>query len=392
MKRLLILAVIVCALCGLVKVNVNAASSIDLYLDEQLVSINNTIKNNNILVPYNQIFKAFGLKYNWDKKTQIITGSNDKYNISLGIGKKTYTVNGKTKSLPIVPQIINGSPMIPLDAMVYAVGYDLVKDNTYSIVKIYTQEPRNNMMFFYTKQEGSSERLYEVTVGNKYVVRGYPDHDKYLIFYEGQYSSYHITIKDNRGLNYKQKIKWNYKGKTYTNTREELYGFFNDTSYLSSRLKIDGSVLTVEWFEKSFGSVYSEWFDYTSFCNDADSIVRKFLQKKEGVVLQGHLADSEDIEFTPSEWCFITELYDNDVAFTQMSISPGKFEYCFVEYSMATTNDDIIFKVSDMTDVFMESKNAEGTFSGIRFKKENNMLYFNRNDLIEMGILNEEFK
>jgi len=47
---------------------------------------------------------------------------------------------------------------------------------------------------------------------------------------------------------------------------------------------------------------------------------------------------------------------------------------------------DVPFYVPDMTDEFYNSENAVGTFSGIRMKKENGVLYFWYDDVKANGI------
>ncbi len=55
-------------------------------------------------------------------------------------------------------------------------------------------------------------------------------------------------------------------------------------------------------------------------------------------------------------------------------------------YAYIYSFPDVPFYVPDMTDEFYESENAVGTFSGIRMKKENGVLYFWYDDIKAEGI------
>lgn len=64
---------------------------------------------------------------------------------------------------------------------------------------------------------------------------------------------------------------------------------------------------------------------------------------------------------------------------------PG-YSYIYAFYEQGLTNTKIVYPVNEMTEEFMNTSDATGTFNGIRMKKENGKLLFNYTDLKERGI------
>ena len=64
---------------------------------------------------------------------------------------------------------------------------------------------------------------------------------------------------------------------------------------------------------------------------------------------------------------------------------PG-YSYIYAFYDQGSSNTEIVYPVNEMTEEFMKSSDATGTFNGIRMKKENGILYFNYSDIKERNI------
>ncbi len=64
---------------------------------------------------------------------------------------------------------------------------------------------------------------------------------------------------------------------------------------------------------------------------------------------------------------------------------PG-YSYIYAFYKQGSSSTEIVYPVNEMTEEFMNTSDATGTFNGIRMKKENGELLFNYTDLKERDI------
>lgn len=110
-------------------------------------------------------------------------------------------------------------------------------------------------------------------------LKGFDDEDKYEIYFKGNQSSHYTTIEDLREIDLNEKITWEYNGKTFTNTRSQLYVFFSDSSKLRNLLGVSSQTLSHTWFEETFGDVYWEWLDGISYSEDASRWVERYFQQ-----------------------------------------------------------------------------------------------------------------
>ncbi len=91
------------------------------------VDTNNTdvvpfTQNGRTLVPVRFISESFGATVGWDDTTQAVTVDLQDTNIKLQIGSNEMIVNGKTVTLDVPAQTINSRTLIPLRALVEALG------------------------------------------------------------------------------------------------------------------------------------------------------------------------------------------------------------------------------------------------------------------------------
>jgi hypothetical protein len=113
---------IVAVLIGAIFMNASNAvvsaesSGIEVVIDGETQHYNEAPVNRkgSILVPMRAIFDKFKATMIWDGRTQQVSATKGSIHIVLTINSPTATINGKTIVLDTVPQLINGSTLIPL--------------------------------------------------------------------------------------------------------------------------------------------------------------------------------------------------------------------------------------------------------------------------------------
>ena len=75
------------------------------------------------LVPVRGVFEALGFEVGWDGALQQVTLASDNYVVTLTVGSYIFTTNGEEFSLDVPAQIIGGSTMLPIRAVLESVGY-----------------------------------------------------------------------------------------------------------------------------------------------------------------------------------------------------------------------------------------------------------------------------
>ncbi|GGA04939.1 hypothetical protein GCM10008018_58540 [Paenibacillus marchantiophytorum] len=114
MRKLIVLILIVLSMASTHKVY--AENEIGVYylgtkidFDVKPVMIDGTL-----MVQFRPVFEKMGLTVTWDEQTRKISGKKNDLVIDLFLGNKYAIVNQTTKELQVVPQIRNGSTMVPL--------------------------------------------------------------------------------------------------------------------------------------------------------------------------------------------------------------------------------------------------------------------------------------
>lgn len=92
------------------------------------------IKDERTLVPVRFIAEGFGAKVNWDEKTSTVNISVNGRNIKMVIGKTAMTVDGKSVSLDVPPEITGGRTYIPLRKFAEAIGKEVFYDRGLIII------------------------------------------------------------------------------------------------------------------------------------------------------------------------------------------------------------------------------------------------------------------
>ena len=143
---LALIITIAIAIVGLTGVMV-FANEVIVEIDGQRVSFDGqgpVIISGRTLVPVRGVFEQLGYSVNWDEEFQAVylTGPGEaasRDNIRLVIGHYEFNTNGEQLTLDVPPQIINGSTMLPLRAVLESVGIGLDWDGARSAVIISTQ-------------------------------------------------------------------------------------------------------------------------------------------------------------------------------------------------------------------------------------------------------------
>ena len=77
------------------------------------------------LVPVRGVFEALGFEVDWDGETRQAILTSNNYIVVVTIENAAFTTNGVNHTLDVPAQIIGGSTMLPLRAVLESVGYEL---------------------------------------------------------------------------------------------------------------------------------------------------------------------------------------------------------------------------------------------------------------------------
>lgn len=247
------------------------------------------------------------------------------------------------------------------------------------------------------------------------MLHGYEGEEDYQIYFKGNANSYFTTIEDLRGINLKEVIRWSHAGKTYKNTRSELYSFFADTSWFRNNLNgVTSYTLTSDWFMDVFGDVYLDWAAGIGYSSDASRWVEKYFVQTGQINNSSNVTLTPDAKFVPVE----EKLPDgptadeviqslHDLNFERMSQEEKDFSRQWIgfkeleetyEIFVVRTIDQILFRKASETifsinDVPASLKSGEVmTGDSVRYQYFDGSafffkgLYFDREDLKAQGI------
>jgi len=121
-----------------------AQQPITVTIDGVQVHFENTqpqIIDGRTLVPARGVFEHLGFDVNWEPETRNVTLVRPGQFVRLVIDQATFTLNGsQTFQLDVPATIINGSTMLPLRAVIEAIGYQLSWDGPTQTVIIVTDD------------------------------------------------------------------------------------------------------------------------------------------------------------------------------------------------------------------------------------------------------------
>ena len=90
------------------------------------------------LVPVRGVFEALGFDVSWNEQARQVTLSRANDTIVITIDSASFTANGASHTLDVPAQIIGGSTMLPIRAVLESVGYNLGWEETTRTVIITT--------------------------------------------------------------------------------------------------------------------------------------------------------------------------------------------------------------------------------------------------------------
>lgn len=107
-----------------VTMNIGASTMI---VDGRVVQIDAQpiILQNRTYVPYRALAQAFGAKVDYDNATRSVTTTLGTQKVVMFLDKKTYTVNGQTKTMDVAPFIRNNRTMVPVRFVATGIGFNV---------------------------------------------------------------------------------------------------------------------------------------------------------------------------------------------------------------------------------------------------------------------------
>ena len=131
MKKLITTLLIIALAFSMIPMAI-ATTPITVAIDGEEVTFANQqpiIIDGRTLVPVRGVFEAAGFNVAWDGTTSTATLTNNNYKVSITIGNDTFTTNGITHTLDVPAQVINGSTMLPIRAVLESVGFSMDWDS-----------------------------------------------------------------------------------------------------------------------------------------------------------------------------------------------------------------------------------------------------------------------
>lgn len=106
----------------------------EIQVDSSTMAVYPVIKNGRAMIPVRFISENFGAKVDWDGTTRTVTADMDGKSVRLTLGSKKIIINNKESALDVPAQSINGRTMIPLRALVEALGKNVFYDKNVIII------------------------------------------------------------------------------------------------------------------------------------------------------------------------------------------------------------------------------------------------------------------
>jgi|GEM_PF-1812640 len=398
-----------------------AEATVPVYFNSEPVTLsqNPVIQNGTTLVPFKNIFEAFGFSVKWDGNTKTITGYNDNTNIVLQLGNNIAVVNGKEKQMSIAPQVINGNTMVPLRFVAESVGYDVGwnGDNAYvtigdvdqDLIDIY--EYSNSV---HLNKSGTILRYADVYIvdgtgyyaGYKEII-GHP-YTGYHVYYKGDHSAFNIETTH---LDYhlEEIVEWGYQDHTIRSTKNEIFDYLNGISSLSSY----SDYINSDDLQATFGKTYDEWLDYRMITDDLSDIAEGYLGYIDGSAFDSRYSRYIDYKFMTS--IFAPEPSDDQSDISGMVVTPEssnveissedtvqkewlsesllkenygvKFYWLGENIDFYKGGDKIFVLTGSPSSSFVADKIYTSN-EGIRFQYDNGIV-FNFDDLVAKGIIEQ---
>ncbi|MFX3635077.1 MAG: stalk domain-containing protein [Candidatus Pristimantibacillus sp.] len=137
------------------------AKSIQVYVNGVKLSLSAApfAKNGVTFVPMRPIFTALEAHVSWEPTTETIIGSKNGVTVTLKVGKKEATVNGKTIKLDAAPIVQGGVTFVPARFIGEALGAKVKWNNNDKIVGITTTEYELKQILEQYEKETAAKRV-----------------------------------------------------------------------------------------------------------------------------------------------------------------------------------------------------------------------------------------
>lgn len=93
------------------------------------------------LLPVRFIAEAVGMEVMWDAQTSTATLKNDTKLVTIVIGQRSFTVNQKPVAIDVAAQIVEGRTLLPLRAIVEALGKKVYWNDSQKLIVIANDTP-----------------------------------------------------------------------------------------------------------------------------------------------------------------------------------------------------------------------------------------------------------
>ena len=127
-RKLIAMTLTALFIFALIPAVIYANDNIRVTIDGQQVTFDNqspVIVNGRTLVPVRGVFEQLGFVVGWDGEARQATLTSDDYIVIITIDNATFTTNGVSHILNVPAQILGGSTMLPIRAVLESVGYYL---------------------------------------------------------------------------------------------------------------------------------------------------------------------------------------------------------------------------------------------------------------------------
>jgi len=138
-KNFFALGILLLLIFALVPTTVIHANEISVTVNGERVNFTGqqpVIVDGRTLVPVRGVFEMMGFEVDWEPDRQRAILISDEHVVSIYIGYTTFVSNDVNHGLDVPAQIINGSTMLPIRAVLESVGYSLDWDESTSTVVI----------------------------------------------------------------------------------------------------------------------------------------------------------------------------------------------------------------------------------------------------------------
>ncbi|MGV6938889.1 C40 family peptidase [Paenibacillus sp. CMM36] len=144
------------------------------------------------LVPMRQLFEAQGAELSWNESSKTVTATKNEAVLTYRMGELAATLNGKTLSLNVPGQIVEGNTMIPLRFVSEALGSTVKWDALTRAIRIVSSND-----FFTTVLSGVNLRSKPDSSGASPSLRLIPANEKVHVIREINALWLEVRTKDN---------------------------------------------------------------------------------------------------------------------------------------------------------------------------------------------------